>query len=190
MGGFRSGQRPAAMTMTSRSWESGTNWACAIVTAVIGVCCICGGIYMFAAATDNQRQTLVHDYDATVQYWKAKGLDQFKGVTCTVANLTGSGSYSLVEDNSAENMRDSSQSQLSPYTPLSYVHTGNIAPNLQWNSAGTWAADVTMACKGGAATTASTFVAKNLALFETRVFELSNQKQCMYQRKGSYRNGR
>merc|ERR1719181_605305 len=176
--------------MNSASWTSGTNWACAVVTAVIGLCCFGGAIYLFSAAGNNQRELLVREYDGAIAYWKAKGRSQFKGVTCTVSNLTGSGGYALAASTTPEKLRDSSQTELTTYTPLSYTHTGNIAPGLEWNKAGKWQTDLTFTCSGGTATKASTVTLPKLALYETRIFQLSNQKQCMYQRKGSYRNGR
>merc|ERR1711959_493616 len=120
----------------------------------------------------------------------AKGRAQFVNVSCTVSNITGTGKYTLDADTTAVPLRDINMGQLQKYDPVSYLHTGNIAPGLTWDgSTGKYVVDLFLTCNGGAASKPSTIKLPQVALYKTKTWPISNAKQCMYSRQGAYYNG-
>lgn len=164
------------------------SWACATAIAFLGLGCAIAGFVMFGSASSDNRSEKVEDYDGVVSDWNAIDRSAFVGVVCTVGNLTGSGSYTLAADTSADQLHDSNANELPSYSPLSYLHTGSIAAGLQWNpQAGKWVSDITLTCSGGSATSGSTIVIPHVELYKTDTLG-GNPKQCLYQHKGSWYN--
>jgi len=164
--------------------------ACSLVAALFGVCCLGGSIYCFSQMSSNTREAKVTTYDKVVNYWAAVGRKQFSNVNCVVSNITTRQKFSLKERSIDESLRDSSSSDLPKYTPLFYGYTGNIAPGREWNAAGKIEKDVTITCSGGAAPQVSSLLVPKVLMYYTEIDALSNQKQCMYKRKGSFVHGR
>jgi len=164
------------------------SWPCAILAAALGLAAMLGGVVSFSTSSEDTRAVLVHSYDDAVDYWNAAGESQFTGVTCAIANVTGSGNYVLQADTTDDPLLDSNKKELHEYKPLSYLHTGSITPGLKWNTEGVYAADITLICQGGAAMSSSTLVIPQVDFFKTEIKGRANQKQCMYQQKGSYKD--
>jgi len=170
--------------------SSHMNWALALCLAAGGLCCLAFGMREFTMGGNEARAAPVREYDAAVDYWNAVGRSQFTAVSCVVSNLTGSGSYTLAQNVEPEVMKDSNPEELHEYTPLSYSRVGSLAPGVQWDAKmGTWRTDVTFTCSGGSATAASSIVLSQLPIYKTDIIGYANQKQCLYQHKGSYING-
>lgn len=170
--------------------RKGTNLLCAVGSFVLGIGAIAWGIYWLSESGEHKREKKVAVYDQAVDYWTAHARAQFTGLKCSVKALLGGGSFALEEDTSLDKLRDSTTSDLHVYSPLKYSHNGTIAPGLEWDAvAQTWGAPLNITCSGGAATKESSLVTSSVPMYFTKVYQSANQKQCQYQKKGSYVDG-